>query len=201
MKSESSFIKNGLTMTLSVVAGGLFVTMAVKARTTTSTNIATDGRLLLNNATSTITNLSMITSTTTNATTTSLGVTGLAQFTGGILANSSTSTITSLVMVDATSTSLYASGRAAFNSIFSVAATSSLATTTVNRFLVVGSTTPQHNTADVLIDGAATTTLQISTSLITAGGCIQMKSPTGANTRVYVGGAGTNLVVEAGLCK
>ena len=188
-------------MTGAVLAGVLFVTMAVNAATTISTNIATTGTLLVNNATSTVTNLTMVTSTTTNATTTSFAATGLAQFTGGILANSSTSTITDLIMVNASSTSLYASGRAAFNSIFSVAATSSLATTTVNRMLVVGSTTPQHNTADVLVDGAATTTLQISTSLITAGGCIQMKSSQGTNHRIYVNVAGTGLTVEAGACK
>ena len=236
MKSESSFIKNSLVMVIAVAVGVFAVVAFVGAATTISTNIATDGTLLVNNATSTVTNLSMITSTSTsatstslfatrftatNATSTSLAISGLAQFTGGILANNATSTITWLdmafststsatstslfatrfVTTDATTTSLSIGGRAAVGTVFSVAATSSLATTTVNRFLAVGSTTPEHNTADVLIDGAATTTLQLSTSLGTAGACIQMKNSQCGNTRIYVNVAGTGLTVEAGVCK
>ena len=159
-------------MTLAVIVGVFAVVATVQAATTISTNISTGG---------------------------TLDVTGLSSL--GQASSTMLSANTAYFGGTATTT-ISAAGVASFPSTISVSATSSLATTTVNRFLVVGSTTPQHGRSDVLIDGTATTTLQLSTSgAATVGTCIQMKSVAGANTRIYVNAAGTGLIVEAGLCK
>ena len=106
MKNMFSFVRNSewLKMILAVIIGVFAVVTVVQAATTISTNIATDGTLLVNNATSTITNLVMVNSTSTNATTTAFAATGRAFFTGGVLANSASSTINNLDMVNSTST-------------------------------------------------------------------------------------------------
>ncbi|MEK7586402.1 MAG: hypothetical protein AAB453_00860 [Patescibacteria group bacterium] len=93
-------------------------------RTDTTSTFASG---FLSTASSTITNLTMINSTTTSATTTNLNVvtlltanafsaTGLSTLSGGILINNATSTITNLTMVNATTTNatttnLYVSGQ------------------------------------------------------------------------------------------
>lgn len=109
MKNGFSFIKDGsrlLMMSIAVVAGVLFVTMAVNAATTISTNIATDGTLLVNNATSTISNLDMLNSTSTQATSTALFSTTIR----GTNATLTNLTSTNSTSTNATTTSLYVSG-------------------------------------------------------------------------------------------
>ncbi len=65
------------SLSLSLLTLALSVTV-LYAATTIGSNIATDGTLLINNATSTVTNLAMINSTSTNATSTSLSVSAAA---------------------------------------------------------------------------------------------------------------------------
>ena len=180
MKSESSFIKNGLTMTLAVVVGVFAVVATVQGATTISTSINTEGAIA---ASSTITASSTV------------GITDtLTTYGAGVFGDAAGDHQVFNGRFQASSTAL-------FGSTVGVSATSTLATSTITR-LFVGSTTPQLTSAEVIIDGTATTTLYLSSSgAATVGSCIQMKGPAGANTRIYVGGAGTNLVVEAGTCK
>ncbi len=78
---KRQFTKEGpLAMIVAVVFGVLVVTFSVQAATTISTNIDTNGTLNVSNATSSISNLSMINSTSTNATSTSFRVSNLASF-------------------------------------------------------------------------------------------------------------------------
>lgn len=73
-------------------------------------------------------------------------------------------------------------------------------TTGITPTLSVASSTP--NTAgDALVDGSATTTINITTSAANKGGCIQLENAAGTPTRAYVGTAGNAWVVEAGTCK
>ena len=249
MKNTISFIKDGgWVVTVAVVVGVLAVFASVNAATVINTSINTAGAIaasttlevlglstqsggvLVNNATSTITNVVMVTSTTTNATSTTLYVSGLARFPGAIWVNAASSTINNLNTVNAsstnldvtngtttsaTSTSLFATTLQATNATTStslgtarliVTATSSLATTTMP-FLGVGTTTPLNagNVATVgsnaIIDGTATTTLYISTSGgATTGTCIQMISAAHANIRLYFA-TGGQLISEVGTCK
>ena len=103
MKGASTFIKNSqwLSMTAAVVAGVLFVTMAVNASTTISANIATGGSVF---ATSTVVADGAITGYSTlditgltklvNASTTQISNSGLSWFTGlATLGNASTSQV------------------------------------------------------------------------------------------------------------
>jgi hypothetical protein len=99
------------------------------------------------------------------------------------------------------SSTLGVTGATTLSSTLSVAsATSTLATTTVARLLTVGTTTPMEARADVIFDGAGTTTLWITSSTNTAAGCIQMENALGAPVRLYVT-TGTALRVEVGTCK
>lgn len=94
----------------------------------------------------------------------------------------------------------YFDGAVALTSTLAVSsATSTLATTTVANLLTVGSTTPQYSHAEAIVDGSGTTTLWLTSSSDTKGGCIQLENDAGVVTRVYVNG--TTLRIEAGDCK
>lgn len=163
----------------------LTVVGVVSAATTIGSNIATGGNITvapafgLDASAAGVLNIGTTTATTINI--------GGTQALTKILGNAST-TMVSLsgslwIGGFATTTS---AGAISTQSTLAVTATSSLATTTINRLLSVGSTTPQHNTAEVLIDGTATTTLRISSSGSNAGGCIQMEGTDGINYRMTV---------------
>lgn len=64
--------------------------------------------------------------------------------------------------------------------------------------LGVGTTTPNTN-GDVVVDGTATTTLMLSSSGTTKGGCINIENSAGTMTKAYVNG--TTWVLAAGTCK
>lgn len=158
------------------------------AATTIGSNIDTGGTLLVNNATSTITNLVLVNATSTNATTTAFYASGLANLVGSLRVNNATSTINNLDMVNATTTNatttrLYASG------VITSASNISAGTTTVSSY---GEIVASHATA--------TTTLNLFAAGSNKGGCIQMTGPANAVYRIYIGGSGA-LVTEAGNCK
>ena len=186
MKSESSFIKNAITMTIAVVVGVFAIVASVQATTTISTSITTGGDI--NTAGALAASSTVIASST-------VGITGtLTTYGQGVFGDAAADHQVFNGRFQASSTAL-------FGSTVGVSATSTLATSTITR-LFVGSTTPQLTSAEVIVDGTATTTVYITSSgAADVGSCIQMKGPAGANTRIYVGGAGTNLVVEAGTCK
>lgn len=62
----------------------------------------------------------------------------------------------------------------------------------------LGTTTPNTN-GDFVMDGTATTTLMISSSGTTKGGCINIENSAGTMTKAYI--AGTAWVIAAGTCK
>lgn len=64
--------------------------------------------------------------------------------------------------------------------------------------LGLGTTTPNTN-GDLVIDGTATSTLMISSSSSTKGGCINIENSAGTMTKAYVNG--TTWVLAAGTCK
>ncbi len=99
-------VDKAIAMAAAVVAGVFLVVGAVGAATTISTNIATDGTILVNNATSTISNLDMLTSTSTQATSTALFSTTIR----GTNATLTNLTSTNSTSTNATTTSLYVSG-------------------------------------------------------------------------------------------
>lgn len=216
MKSAISFIRSSGVLTVSIaVLVGVFAVMGfVQAATTISTNISTGGTLA-------VTGLSSLANASTtgavsvagalwvggNATTTAAGAistqTTLNVLGLSTLATASTTGATShagAVWFGGFATTT-AAGAFSTGSTISVAATSTLASSTLAH-LAVGSTTPsQIAVAEAVIEGTATTTLQLSTSKSAPGGtCIQLEGPAGVNYRLYISGAGA-LVTEAGLCK
>ena len=134
----------------------------------------TDG-ILINSATSTITNLLTVNATSTSATTTNLYASGLSVFAGGLLANSATSTITNLTMILATSTSAtttnlfttnFLSSQATSTSLF--AQTAVLSTSTIGN-LLTGTVTATSTTASSSFQNLFATNFQ-GTSLSLSGG-------------------------------
>ena len=73
------------------------------------------------------------------------------------------------------------------------------AATTAGRFSVASSS-PSY-AGDVIIDGAATTTLLMGSSAANRGSCFQLENSLGVATRAYIGSAGNAFIVEAGVCK
>ncbi len=144
---------NGATLFNNIALSGI--------STLGATGLATlSGGILVNNATSTITNLVMVNATSTNATTTNIYVSGqttantisasgLATLSGGILVNNATSTITNLVMVNATSTNatttnIYVSGSPTIGgglAVYSAKATSTIPNNTPFAWTIATSTT------------------------------------------------------------
>ncbi|MBI5457527.1 hypothetical protein HY971_02260 [Candidatus Kaiserbacteria bacterium] len=197
-------LDQAVTMAISVIAGVFLVVGTVGAATTISTNISTGGNLTVSGT----------------ASTTLFSATGISYFGGTATSTFSAAGVLSAVgntsLVTASTTgavsvagALWVGGNAtttaagAFStgSTISVSATSTLASTTITH-LAVGSTTPsQIAVAEAVIEGTATTTLQLSTSKAAPGGtCIQLEGPAGVNYRIYISGAGA-LVTEAGVCK
>src|SRR3989344_3134449 len=91
-------------------------------------------------------------------------------------------------------------GAVEFDSTFNVAATSTMATTTIANLLTVGTTTPWQTNAEVIVDGSGTTTLWLTSSSAAAGGCIQMENALGVPSRIWISGTST-IMVQVGSCK
>lgn len=176
-----SFSLSALTLLLSVTV--------LYAATTIGSNIDTDGTLLINNATSTITNLVTVNATSTNATTTTLYASGFVNLIGSLRVNNATSTITNLDMVNATSTNATTT-KLYVSSTIIAAGNVAAGTTSVP---VSGEIVASHVTA--------TTTLNLFAAGTNKGGCIQLTGPANAAYRIYVGGAGNALIVQIGECK
>ncbi len=70
-------------------------------------------------------------------------------------------------------------------------------TANVSGLVGFGSSTPS-TLGDVVMDGAATTTLFIASSG-SGGGCLQLENSAGTQTKAYI--AGTSWVIAAGSCK
>ncbi len=72
------------------------------------------------------------------------------------------------------------------------------AVTSSGASLSVGSSSPS-TMGEVVVDGSGTTSVAITSSTASKGGCIQIENTDGTASRVYV--RGTTVVAEAGKCK
>ena len=108
---------------------------------------------------------------------------------GTLLVNNATSTINNLDMVNATSTNATTTKLYVSNTIIA-AGNIAAGTTSVP---VSGEVVASHV--------SATTTLNLFAAGTNKGGCIELTGPANAAYRIYVGGAGTGLIVQAGNCK
>ena len=82
------------------------------------------------------------------------------------------------------------------NDQFQVSSTG--AVTSSGASLSVGSSSPS-TMGEVVVDGSGTTSVAITSSTASKGGCIQIENTDGTASRVYV--RGTTVVAEAGKCK
>ena len=161
-----------------------------------------NGNVTLGNA---ATDVNLFTGTL-QASTTALFTSGLTAY-GDILLNNFATSTASTGTFNAegnitTDGSIYATS--------SIYASSTMAVTGATRLYStfgVSSTTPSEEVGivgDVAMGSDATTTLNISSSLVDTGGCINMRNPANNNMfRIYIttGNASSSLRVEAGACQ
>jgi hypothetical protein len=217
---SNSIMRNTALVVLSVLAATTLGAALVGAASTISTNISTGGTLTVTGASTltgavTASDTLAVTGAVTTAGAVTLGdavtdaITATGYFTQLRIGTGSTFTNIGTVGADELGVegAMEVDGAAYFTAAVTLAstlsvtsATSTLATTTVARLLTVGTTTPMEARADVIFDGAGTTTLWITSSTNTAAGCIQMENALGAPVRLYVT-TGTALRVEVGTCK
>ena len=186
-----------VSVTLSVLTAVFAVSVIAYAATSIGTNLSVDG-------TATVTGNSTLSGT--------LSVTGASTFTGAITANGAGTFGNAETDIFLFTGDLHASTTALFTNGFTTYGhwiVDQAATTTVtfnqagmnfdsNTLVIesggnrvgVASSSPMQElgvVGDIAAGSAATTTLQLTTSSATIGGCIDMKSATGTAYRMYIG--------------
>ena len=209
----------------SVLFSLLAVVLVAQAATTISTNISTGGTLTVNGASTfgdAATDLNLSTGTP-QASTTSLFTSGLSTYGNSIFGDASTDTNLFTGTLQASTTALFTGDITLYGGASGLTFSSS-ATTTVgfnslaginfdsNLFVIdpnadrlgVASSSPAQEfgvVGDVMIGSSATTTLQITSSSATKGGCIELKGADGSTIyRIYATSTGP-INAEVGTCQ
>lgn len=207
------FNRFGLVAVTTLLGLGSFVGIA-SAGTSVGTNITiSSGYFLVNNSTSTINNLDMVNSSSTNATSTNLYISNFFQLIGSLLVNAASSTINNLSVITSTTTNAVMTSATSTNATtttmlvsgnFTASSTIlTTSTTTIMNGLQVGTSTSYAPFFQVVKSSVGTTTIdfgdQFSANSKT---CFNVKGSSGNAVSFYVNNAATPvLIVENNRCK
>ena len=227
--SDAIIITGNASTTNALTVAGIFYVNGFATTTASNGNFATEGTitgastLTISGNTSLVQATSTYMAATTYATVTALTVSNDSAFNGGVtlgteVADSVTAnsyftqlrigtgnTFGDIGTVGADE--LGVEGAVEFDSTFNVAATSTLATTTVANLLAIGTTTPWQAHADLIVDGSGTTTIKLYSSNAAAGGCVEMRATDGtlvsisATSGVTTTNADRKVIWQLGACK